>query len=114
MARPTVRVVLAAIPRLAAAVMLVLAVGSWSRDFYVLLRWLVFGAGGLVVVLSWRSARFAWVWIMIMICVLFNPLSEIHLSRSTWLVIDPAVAFVFVVSLFVVRTGPQRHTESVG
>ena len=114
MARPGFVDTCAALPRLAAAVMLVLAAGNWSRDYYVLLRWLVFGAGGLVVVLAWKSHRYGWVWVMGMVSLLFNPLSEIHLSRAAWRIIDPGVALVFVISLFWVRVTSHERVESVG
>jgi surface polysaccharide O-acyltransferase-like enzyme len=45
----------------------------------------------------------AWVILMILIVVLFNPIIPVRLSRSTWFYLDLATAGVFTTHLFLVR-----------
>jgi arginine exporter protein ArgO len=47
-----------------------------------------------------------WMWVMIGILVLFNPLVPILLRRHTWQIIDLVAAGVFVVVAFALRATP--------
>ena len=94
--------VLAVLARIVAAVLLFIALGNYGRDFYVLLRWFVFGATALTSYLAYVDRRAAWCWTAVIVAILFNPFSEIHLSRQTWHIIDPVVGAFLLASIFFV------------
>jgi hypothetical protein len=43
--------------------------------------------------------RQGWLWTMVIIAVLFNPLLPVRLDRGTWQAIDLATGIVFLVSI---------------
>lgn len=90
-----------ALPRVVATAMLLLAPGDWSADFYSLLRWVVFGAAVLPLIMAYHQHRYSWAWLAGMVAVLFNPFVFIRLSRDSWHLIDYAAALFFLVSLTV-------------
>lgn len=91
------------LPRAIAIGLLLAAPAFYARDYFILLRWVVAGCAALTAAIAWRRQQPAWLWLAAMVTVLFNPVAEIHLSRSTWAVIDPIVALWFAASLFAVR-----------
>src|SRR5712692_6587454 len=101
------RIGLSSVPRIAAAVLLVWATSFYHcRDFYELLRWLVFGTAALTAVIAFSNRKPAWTWLAAMIAVLFNPFHEVRLSQDTWHVLDVVAAGFFLVSiLFVAQNG---------
>ena len=101
------RVTLSAIPRLVAAVLLVWAIGEHGRDFFLLLRWFVFGVAALTAVLGYSARRPAWAWLAAMLAVLFNPFSELRLTREMWHIVDLIAASFFFLSLFFVYERPR-------
>lgn len=77
--------------------MLLLAItGRWPYGFFILLRWVVSGCALYVATAAHHQKSSGWMWIMVGIAVLFNPLIPIHLRRDTWQVIDFVAAAVFV------------------
>ena len=77
------------LPRLFAAALLGLAPMSWPQDYYVLLRWFVFGTSSLVVFVAWPRRRFFWVWLFSMAALLFNPVRVIRFTHEEiWHVAD--------------------------
>ena len=85
-----------------AALMLVGALGRWPYGYYVLLRWVVSGAGVVVFIAAITEGRHATAWTFAGVVLLFNPLVPIHLDREIWGVIDLASATVFAYAAFVV------------
>ena len=82
--------------------MLVGALGRWPYGYYVLLRWVVSGAGVVVFIAAITEGRHATAWTFAGVVLLFNPLVPIHLDREIWGVIDLASATVFAYAAFVV------------
>jgi hypothetical protein len=72
------------VPRGLAICLLLAAPALQARDYFVLLRWFVAGCSALTAVTAFRTNKTAWVWLGAMITLLFNPVAEIQLSRSTW------------------------------
>ncbi|MEA2237100.1 MAG: hypothetical protein QOC81_1824 [Thermoanaerobaculia bacterium] len=98
------RFALSFLPRLLAALLLGLAPMSWSQDFYSLLRWFVFGAACLVVLVAWSTRQFFWVWMFSMTALLFNPVRVLRFSHvEIWHVADFLIGGLFVVSCLFVR-----------
>ena len=93
------RFALSFLPRLIAAALLGLAPMSWPQDYYVLLRWLVFGTSFLVVFVAWPRRRFFWVWLFSMAALLFNPIRIFRFTHEEiWHVADFLLSASFVVS----------------
>jgi hypothetical protein len=88
-----------AVPALAAAVLLLIALGHHPYGYYTFLRWAVCSAALVVAWVAWRSdAKWA-TWLFIGIGTLFNPLAPGYLQRSTWRPIDVICAIAFVLAL---------------
>ena len=81
---------------LAAAVMLLLAIPSiWPYGYFVILRWVVAGSA-YIAYLAYEANRTAWIWTMAIVAILFNPIFPVHLTKEIWIVIDLAVAIIFL------------------
>lgn len=86
------------VPVAAAIAFLLLAVlGSWPYGFYTILRLVVCGAAIYVAYAAARTNRAPWLWIMVGVALLFNPLVPVSFERELWRVLDLIVAIVFVV-----------------
>ena len=88
---------------LAAAGVLVGALGRHPYSYYTVLRWLACSAA---VVLVWRGAvqGVKWAWALVPLAVLFNPVAPLHFSRDTWQILDIAAAVVLVLAATVMET----------
>lgn len=75
------------------------AIAEWPYGYYTLLRWTTCIASILVTFqvfekdINWAKVVF------IIIAILFNPLTPIYLSRSTWIPIDITSAIFFIIAL---------------
>jgi len=99
------------IARIAAAIMLFLALARLPYGYYTLLRFVVCGTTAYgAYFASTEEKKPAWAWTFGIIAVLFNPFIPIHLSRDIWAVIDVAVALLLVVSLRFLRQ-PRGQQE---
>ena len=99
-----------ALPRIVAAAMLLLAPGDWSADFYSLLRWVVFGAAVLLLIMAYHQRRYSWAWLAGMVAFV-QPLRFHSLSRDSWHLIDYATALLFLVSLTVRESTSSRVSD---
>ncbi len=93
------------IASLIAIVMLLLAIpsGIWPYGYYILLRWVVTGTALFVLWTAYELKKTAWLWIMGITALLFNPIAPIHLDKDTWVVLDFIVAGIFLVSIFKIK-----------
>ena len=87
------------LPLVASIAMLLMAsADSWPYGFYQLLRIVVTGTAGYVVVKTANRRQF-WPWIMGGIAILFNPILPVSFTREEWEPIDFGVAIVFSIAL---------------
>lgn len=101
------------IARIAAAIMLFLALGRLPYGYYTLLRFVVCGTTAYGAYLaSTEQKKPAWVWTFGIIAVLFNPFIPIHLTRDIWAVIDVAVALLLIVSLLFLRESKRPAVDA--
>lgn len=63
----------------------------------------VFSVSGITAYRARLFLKPAWMCIFIVIALLFNPLSEIHLTKKTWTPINLVVAALITISLFSVK-----------
>jgi hypothetical protein len=82
------------------AVLLLIATDRNSRDFYVLMRFVVFCSGALA---AWHFSRVGNAGLalaFVAAALLFNPLFPINLRRPTWEPIDFGTALLFAVGCY--------------
>ena len=97
-----------AIPAVAAAVLLLVALGHHPYGFYTFLRWAVTVAAIVVASTAWKSA-FPWAaWPFVGIAILFNPIAPIYMTRHSWRPIDIICAIAFTASLTVATTPSSK------
>ena len=91
---------------IASVIMLLLAVPSlFPYGYFQLLRWVVAGTAVYSGYLSYKLNNKAWIWVMGIIAVLFNPIVPIHLEKEMWVVIDVIVAVLMLTSLRFIKGG---------
>jgi len=82
------------------AIMLLLAIPSlFPYGYFQLLRWVVAGTAVYSGYLSYELDNKAWVLVMVIIALLFNPIAPIYLEKEIWVIIDVVVAVLMLVSL---------------
>jgi hypothetical protein len=88
-----------------AILMLLLAIpsGIWPYGYYMLLRWVITGVALFVLWIAYNLKRQGWLWVMIGIAVLFNPVAPIYLDKEIWVIIDFIAAVIFLISIFKVK-----------
>lgn len=80
--------------------MLLLAIPSiWPYGYYQLLRWVVAIAALYNAYLAHESKEDVWMYVMIGIAILFNPIASIHFEKETWAILDLVTALVMFVSV---------------
>ncbi len=67
--------------------------------YYQLLKFLVCGTAAYSAYLFNQLKNKKWMWIMVIIAVIFNPISPIYFGHPVWSVIDLVVAIFFINSL---------------
>jgi len=88
-----------AIPAVAAAILLIVALGHHPYGYYTFLRWAVTIAAIIVAVVAWKSNS-PWVtWAFVGIAILFTPIAPVYMSRHSWRPIDIICAIAFLASL---------------
>ena len=93
-----------AIPSIASAVLLLVALGQQPYGYYTFLRWSVCASALLVAWVTWHS-RAQWAsYLFAGIAILFNPLVPVYMTRENWRPIDVACAVAFCCSLALERS----------
>lgn len=80
--------------------MLILAVPAiWPYVYFQLLRLVVTASAAYIAWLFYNSEKNGWMWIMIAIAVLYNPVIPFYLSKDIWIVFDIVAAIIFLSAL---------------
>ena len=78
-------------------ILLLLAIPAiWPYGYYVLLRWIVTASAIFLIWVAHNLQKQSWLWLMVVIAILFNPIVPIHLDKEMWIVIDFIVAILFL------------------
>jgi hypothetical protein len=95
---------------LAAAGVLIGALGKHPYSYYTVLRWLACSA---VAMLVWRGLiqGLKWAWALVPLAILFNPVAPIHFSRETWRPLDIAAAVAMVLALVLMEIAILRRKK---
>lgn len=102
-----------AIPAVASAILLLVALGDHPYGYYTFLRWAVTSAAVLVAVVAQRSTSQWATWPFAGIAILFNPIAPVYMSRQSWRPIDIICAIGFLASLKI-GTSQQRELAQNG
>ena len=71
-------------------------IGRWCYGFFRLLRRVVSGGTFLLALMAHDQDSPGWMWVMVGMLILFNPLVPIHLRSDTWRVLELLAAGIFV------------------
>lgn len=83
-----------------AGIMLLLAIPSiWPYSYYQILRWVVAIVAGYNAYLAYESKQNGWVFIMVAIAILFNPIAPVHLEKSTWTIFNLITSILMFYSI---------------
>lgn len=83
------------------ALLAVWAVGRHPYNYYVALRWLVFGTGIYMAWQLYQSKAKGLPLLFVGTAILFNPLASFRFERETWALLDLACAAVFFFAAFI-------------
>ncbi len=87
-----------------AGIMLLLAIPSiWPYGYFQILRWIVTGTAVYNGYIAHKMRSGFWLWTMIIIAVLFNPIVPIHLDKEIWMIIDLVTALLFITSIWKIK-----------
>ena len=81
------------------------SVGSLPYGYFQFLRLLACGAASFGAYTL--RQRQGWLWTMVIIAVLFNPIAPVRLSRDTWQPIDLATGIAFLASVRALWRSPK-------
>lgn len=100
--------------RILAAALLFWALARHAYSYYVLLRFVTFGAAAYSSYLAFEQRVRGWAWILGLVALLFNPVLPIHLSRDVWKPVDLLTGLILLASIVFVRdkagvSPPQPH-----
>ena len=88
--------------------MLLLAIPDLPYGYYTLLRWVVTASAIFLVYIASQLGKKFWLFLMIIIALLFNPIAPIHLDKETWVIIDFVVAVLFLISIFRIKISESK------
>lgn len=92
------------VPIVVSIVMLLLAIiGGLPIGYYKLLRVVICGTGGYFAWVFYKLQKNAWVWIMGIIALIFNPMFPFYLGRDLWVVVDVITLLLFVIAIFNIK-----------
>lgn len=96
----------------AGAAIAVLAVLELPYGLYTFIRLALTGAAITLIVFSVRRESYGWLWGLIPIALLWNPLIPVYLTRGAWLPLDlGAAAFLIVFAINTSKAAPTERTR---
>jgi hypothetical protein len=91
-----------------AAVLLFAALGRHPYDYYTLLRWIACGVAAFTAFQAAQIKKIGWLWIFVIVAIVLNPITPLHLKRETWAIVDAAAAVLLLVSIAVMDIRKPR------
>ena len=85
---------------LLAVALLLGSLGDHPYGYYQLLRWVVAIVAFYNAYIISQAGRSAWMWILIALGILFNPIRPFYLERETWVILDVVCGFVLLAYTF--------------
>jgi len=94
--------------RVVVAGLLVWALARHPIGYFTMLRFVVCGVCLHGAFYAGRLKQIGWMWLMIAVAVLFNPLIPIYLKKERWQILDVAAAIFLLVSILLLQ--PSRKS----
>ena len=92
-----------------AGLLLLTVSGRWRYGFFLLLRVVVSVCAALLALVAHDRKMAGWMWVMVGLLIVFNPVVPLHLRRDTWRLLDLLVAGIFVAAAFTLQpSSPSR------
>jgi len=85
--------------KISAIALLVAVIPIWPYFFYQLLKFFVFGSATYSAYLFRKEKNKKWMWAMIVIAIIFNPINPFYFGHFLWSTMDLIVAILFLRSL---------------
>jgi hypothetical protein len=99
--------------RIALALSILLLAGAFypdhSYNYFVLLKWMVFGTSIWGAVRAAEIKSTATIWIFVASAIIHNPIMKFHFGRETWLWVDGITGVIFIVLMFQIRESPNEN-----
>lgn len=84
--------------------MLLLAIPAiWPYGYFQILRWVVASVALYNAYISYELKKSQWMFIMIAIAILFNPIAPIFLQKQTWVILDLITSILMFVSIIKIK-----------
>lgn len=72
-----------------AGLMLLLAIPAiWPYGYFQILRWVVSGVAIYNAYFAHELKKDVWVFVMVTVSILFNPIAPVFLQKGTWVILD--------------------------
>lgn len=97
------------IVKIIAIIMLLWALADNPYGYYQILRWVIAGITGYSAYLAYEQGKNAWIWILAITAIMFNPIAPIHLDRETWSVLNIIVAAIIFTSIFKLKVVAKKE-----
>jgi len=92
------------------AILLILAIiYIFPYRYYIILRWIVFVCTTCVIAFVLYLEKRSWVWIMVSLLVLFNPIIPFSFTVLIWRVIDLVTAIIFIIAIFKITENKNNY-----
>ena len=91
---------------LLAIILLLGSLGDHPYGYYQLLRWVVAVVAFYSAYAASQKGNSAWMWILIALGILFNPIRPFYLERETWLILD--IVSAVVLTIFIIGERKNR------
>lgn len=96
-------------PAAVAAVLLLIALATLPLGYYTFMRWGVTIAAIAMCTMAYKGNQSAWLFVLIPIAILFNPISPVYMRRQAWAPFDVIAAMVLLLAGSLI-TKPAEHT----
>jgi hypothetical protein len=99
--------------RIALALSILLLTGAFypshSYNYFVLLKWVVFGTSVWGMIRAADTKSTPAIWIFVASAIIHNPIMKFRFERETWLGVDGITALIFIVLMFRMYKSPNEN-----
>ena len=78
-----------------AVLLLLMAFGSMPSDYEKIALWVVFASAIYTIYVAYEKNKQGWLWCMVFVGILFNPLAPVEFKHRAWQFIDVLTAVAF-------------------
>jgi hypothetical protein len=98
------------IPQIIAGVVLLFALNPYNPDgYYIFLRWICCIVFAYTAYQYHLSNKINWLWIMVIMAVIYNPIMKIYLTREIWTLINIVSVIIVLISIFNVKKKGKKR-----